>query len=246
VAFGGAGALHAYAIAQSVGIEKVLVPRFAGVACAFGATTMDIRHDLEVTHFAHAAEVDVAALNAAYADLEAKVVGLLEQDGVAADALTLERTALMRYVGQTYDIPTPVPAGELTAEAVADVARSFNGVHQREYGVSSEDFDVAFVTLRVTGVGATAKPDPEAFREALLSGAQTNGAGSLKERRQAYFDGGHHDIEIHDVTKLSIDQVVRGPAVIEQQDGVIVLPPGAIGRADRYENVLITTDEAIA
>jgi len=247
VAFGGAGALHAYTIAQSVGIEKVLVPRFAGVACAFGATTMDIRHDLEATFFAQTTEVDVAALNGAYSDLERQVIELLEQDGVASNASALERTALMRYVGQTYDIPTPVPAGELSSETVADVALAFTGVHQREYGVSSEAFDVAFVTLRVTGVGATAKPNAEAFREALVSSSsETNVAGSLKERRQAYFDGRHHDIEVHDVTKLSIDQVVRGPAVIEQQDGVIVLPPGAIGRADEYENVLITTDEAIA
>ena len=67
VAFGGAGGLHAYEIARAVGIDNVLVPPFAGVACAFGATTMDVRHDLERTFYAPLAETDVDALNDAFA-----------------------------------------------------------------------------------------------------------------------------------------------------------------------------------
>jgi N-methylhydantoinase A len=58
VAFGGAGGLHAYEIARAVGIDNVLVPPFAGVACAFGATTMDVRHDLERTFYAPIGDTD--------------------------------------------------------------------------------------------------------------------------------------------------------------------------------------------
>ena len=77
VAFGGAGGLHAYEIARAVGIDNVLVPPFAGVACAFGATTMDVRHDLERTFYAPLAETDVGALNDAFSALEEEVRALL-------------------------------------------------------------------------------------------------------------------------------------------------------------------------
>src|SRR3954454_21973535 len=158
VAFGGAGGLHAYEIARAVGIESVLVPPYAGVACAFGATTMDVRHDLERTFYAPIDGVDLAALNEAFAALEDDVRTLLGADDVAGADIVLERSAQMRYVGQSYEVTTPVPDGELDAAAVEALAGTFNGVHEREYGVASSDFAVAFVTLRVTGIGRTAKP----------------------------------------------------------------------------------------
>jgi N-methylhydantoinase A len=244
VAFGGAGGLHAHAIARSVGITNVLVPRFAGVACAFGATTMDLRHDLESTFFVPTGETDLDALNAAFRQLEEDVSQLLERDDVDRDAITLERGAQMRYVGQSYDVTTPVPAGELTVESIGEIVEGFHRVHEREYGVSSDAFPVAFVTLRVTGIGATVRPSHDAFSAAMRH--ESHEEGSIKERRLAYFGGEHHEVEVHDVTRLDVDQVITGPAIIEQPDGVIVLPPGAVGRADRYDNVVITNEEVMA
>jgi N-methylhydantoinase A len=242
VAFGGAGGLHAHTIARSVGISEVLVPRFAGVASAFGALTMDVRHDLETTFYAATSDTDVAELNRAFAGLEHDVARLLEADGVAPEDVSLDRSALMRYVGQSYEVTTPVRSGELDERAVTDIAADFNRVHEREYGVSSESFPVAFVTLRVTGIGRTEKPASDAFAAAMGLQDRTNG-GSVKQRREAYFGGEHHQVDVHDVKRLAVDQRIEGPAIIEQPDGVIVLPPGAIARADRYENVLITSEE---
>jgi N-methylhydantoinase A len=242
VAFGGAGGLHAHQIAQSVGVERVLVPRFSGVASAFGAITMDIRHDVEATFYAPTADADAEALNGAVADLERDVTTLLEGDGVASADISLERSAQMRYVGQSYEVTTPVPDGRLDAEAVAGIADDFHGVHEREYGVSSDTFPVAFVTLRVTGIGRTEKPDAGELEAALRSSASGNGHGSLKERREVYFDGRHHEVDVHDAALLKPEESIAGPAIIEQPDGVIVLPPGSVARADRYENVLITSE----
>jgi N-methylhydantoinase A len=243
VAFGGAGGLHAHHIARSVGIERVLVPGFAGVGSAFGAITMDIRHDVEGTFYAPTTEVDVGALNDAYAGLEREVRALLEADGVERADMTLERSAQMRYVGQSYEVTTPVPSGDLDAAAVTAIAEAFNDVHEQEYGVSSDTFTVAFVTLRVTGVGRTAKPEPEGLSAAMGAAAGGDGAVSVKERRTAYFGGQHHEVDVHDASRLTAGQTIAGPAIIEQADGVIVLPPGAVGEADRYDNVLITTEQ---
>jgi N-methylhydantoinase A/oxoprolinase/acetone carboxylase beta subunit len=244
VAFGGAGGLHAHQIAESVGIERVLVPGFAGVGCAFGAIAMDIRHDVEATFYAPTSEVDIGELNAAFGELEREVTELLEADGVDRADITIDRSAQMRYVGQSYEVTTPVPTGEVDADAVAAIANDFNRVHEQEYGVSSETFTVAFVTLRVTGIGRTEKPDPEGLSAAMVAtGSGGNGPGSLKERRAAYFGGRHHEVDIHDAGRLTAGQTIAGPAIIEQADGVIVLPPGAVGEADRYDNVLITREK---
>ncbi len=251
VAFGGAGGLQAHQIAESVGIEEVLVPNFSGVASAFGATAMDIRHDLESTFYATADdELDLKALNEAYDALESQVAELLEADGVALADATLERSALMRYVGQSYDVAAPVPDGELDGDAIAETKQAFNEAHQREYGVSSETFEIAFVTLRITGVGRTGQ-SPDAAAQAIRADAAEreqadHGQDSLKGRREAYFGGETYEIDVHDVSHLASGQRVEGPALIEQSDGVIVLPPGAIGTVDEYENVVITSEEVAA
>ena len=245
VAFGGAGGMHAHTIAQAVGINDVLVPPFSGVASAFGGTTMDVRHDLETTFYAPTEEVDLDELNQAFSQLGADVTNLLEEEGVAPDDITLERGAEMRYVGQSYEVTTPVPSGDFNERTIADITKAFNEVHELEYGVSSEAFPVAFVTLRVTGIGGTRKPDPEDLAATLGSDNERNG-GSVKERRKAYFGGEHHEVDVHDVMKLAVDQHISGPAIIEQPDGVIVLPPGSVARVDRYDNVMITTEEETA
>jgi N-methylhydantoinase A len=242
VAFGGAGGLHAHQIARSVGIERVLVPGFAGVGCAFGAIAMDIRHDVEATFYSPTTDVDVAALNNAFTELEREVSGLLEADGVERGDITIDRSAQMRYVGQSYEVSTPVAAGALDADAVTAIAAAFNAVHEQEYGVSSDSFTVAFVTLRVTGIGRTDKPDAESLSAAMVAGASGNGGGSIKGHRATYFGGQRQDVDIHDARRLAAGQAIRGPAIIEQADGVIVLPPGSVGTADRYDNVLITRE----
>lgn len=247
VAFGGAGGLHAYEIARSVGIEQVLVPPYAGVACAFGATTMDVRHDLERTFYSPLAETDLDALNDAFRSLEDDVRALLSADDVSLSDVRLERSAQMRYVGQSYEVTTPVPNGTLTATDIEALAGAFNDVHEREYGVASSDFPVAFVTLRVTGIGQTTKPEADELAAAL--GAQkgsVNGNGSVKHQRQAYFQGEHHEVEVHDMARLAVGQEITGPAIIEQTDGVIVVPPGSVARADRFDNVTISPAEVLA
>lgn len=239
VAFGGAGGLHAHQIARSVGINRVLVPPFAGVACAFGATTMDVRHDLEATFYAPVEDTDLEALNRAYAELETKATSLLEADGVAGGEIELERSAQMRYVGQSYEVNTPVPPGALGQSDLVDISGAFNQVHKLEYGVASHAFAVAFVTLRVTGKGRGRRRAAEELA-ALAGGNGAVGPGSVKGQRLAYFDGRQHEVDVHDVGRLVADERIAGPAIVEQPDGVIVLPPGSVAVADRYRNVLIT------
>jgi N-methylhydantoinase A len=243
VAFGGAGGLHAYTVARAAGINRILVPPFAGVACAFGATTMEVRHDLEATFYAPVEGLDPSELTRAFTKLEQECRQLLENDGSTSEQITLERSAQMRYIGQSYEVITPVPRGDLDAAMVAGVAAAFHGEHKREYGVSSESFPVAFVTLRVTGYGQIAKPEASDLAAALGPGSQ-HGALSVKERRAVYFGGQQYTVDVHDAAHLSRGQCIHSPAIIEQPDGEIVLPQHALARVDQYGNIIITTEES--
>ncbi len=158
------------------------------------------------------------------------------------ERVSIDRSAQMRYAGQSYEVTTPVPSGALDAEALSQLVHVFNGVHEREYGVASDSFPVSFVTLRVTGIGWTDKPSRA---DLTTRPPATNGdRASVKAQRPVYFSGSYHDSEVHDVALLGHHQQVLGPAIIEQVDGVIVLPPGSVGRSDRYGNVKIDVTEA--
>ena len=143
VSFGGAGPMHAAEIAALIGSETVIVPPLAGVASAFGATMMDVRHDVEATFYMACEQADLAALNDQLGALDGEGTARLEAEGFPAAEIVLTRSAGMRYVGQSYEVDTPLPAGELDADAVRAVAAEFNACHLREHGVASDDFAAA-------------------------------------------------------------------------------------------------------
>lgn len=230
--FGGAGPMHACMVASAMNIDKIIVPTYAGVASAFGATVMDIRHDVEAFFYASARGADLQALNAAYADLEAKVAALMAKDGVEKGGFRTIRTAQMRYVGQTNEIETDIPGGHLDAAAVDAIAGAFHGAHEREFGVSSTDFEPAFVSVAVTGFA----PLPAGRApHAEPSGTEVR----LDAKRQVYFDGRWTEAAIEVGEKLALGQRVSGPAVIQYEHACCVLPPGFVAEVDERSNLII-------
>lgn len=229
--FGGAGAMHACFVADSMNIPRIIVPAQAGVASAFGATAMDLRQDLEAFYFAPVSEADVTVINRMYEELERDAVALLEADGVKAADVELRRSAQMRYVGQSYEVETPIPDGTLKAADLPKVAEMFHKCHEMEFGVSSDDFAPAIVSLGVTAVGRTARP-PAATVDA-------SGREPIKGRREVYFDGEWHESNIYDGHALAEGASVSGPCIVEFEHACAVLPPNARGTIDAYGNMLI-------
>ena len=229
--FGGAGAMHACFVAESMNIPKVVMPIHAGVASAFGATAMDLRHDLEAFHFAPVAAAKPDELTALYSGLEAEAVRLLEAEGVGRDRITTARSAQMRYVGQTYEVETPVPDGNLDAGSLEGIMETFHRVHAREYGVSSADFAPAFVSLGVTGTGRTEVPP------ALEVGG--HGAAAVKGVRRIWFGSAWHESKVYDGHALPPETAIAGPCIVEYAHACAVLPPNALGSVDRFGNLVI-------
>jgi N-methylhydantoinase A len=229
--FGGAGPMHACFVAQAMNIPKVIIPAQAGVASAFGATAMNVRHDIEAFHYAPLDTVDVADLNRLFADLEVQARARLASDGIDSSKMTVSRTAQMRYVGQTYEVDTDIPQGTLVQKDIEGIAMAFHQAHKLEFGISSDDFPIAFVALGVTAVGALASPP--AFDFASKGDAPAPGS------RQMYCNGTWHEAALYDGRKLPAGAEVVGPCIIEYADSIGVIPPGCDGKVDANGNLII-------
>ncbi len=230
--FGGAGPMHACFVARAMNIPKVIVPAAAGVASAFGATVMDVRQDVEQFMYAPIGEVDLDRLNSAYAELERTARTLLARDNVSAENVLINRTAQMRYVGQTYEIETSIPDGALTKDTLVTIADTFHAVHKQEHGVSSDIFDPAFVSLSLAATAPTAALPP-------YKSVAAENVVAMKSSRSVYFSGEWIACPIYNGQILQPDTELRGPAILEYLDSVAVLPPGAQATIDTQGNLII-------
>ena len=229
--FGGAGPMHACFVARAMNIPKVIIPAQAGVASAFGATAMNLRHDLEAFMYAPVADVDLDLLNRLFGELEESARQRLADDGVSSEGMILARTAQMRYVGQTYEVDTPLPGGQITKSQIPEIIKAFHTAHEHEYGVSSDDFPVAFVALGVGAIGELKQPPVFNF-----AGRQANSSSSV---RPVYFDGGWFDTAVYNGRELAPAIEIAGPAVVEYPDSIAVIPPHCNGMVDDCGNLLV-------
>ncbi|HET6521008.1 MAG TPA: hydantoinase/oxoprolinase family protein, partial [Geminicoccaceae bacterium] len=134
VAFGGAGPLHAVALAAEAGIGTVLVPPRPGLFSAFGLLTADLRHDFATTVVGRLLDMDAAILEAVFAELAARGRAVLEGEGVGPADMRVERTLDVRYVGQSCYLSVGIDDPAITAGTLRDVARRFNRQHLATYG----------------------------------------------------------------------------------------------------------------
>jgi N-methylhydantoinase A len=231
--FGGAGGMHACWIARSLGIPVVIVPAYAGVASAFGATQMDIRYDIERFYYKPLHDADPAEVECEFGELEREGAELIGREGLSADAIRFERTAQMRYEGQSYEVLTPLDNGPIAA--LEPIAKSFHDAHLREYGVASEDFAPAFVSLGVAAIGAVPhfRPAPQRSDEAVAR-------LPVKGERPVVFDGAARPTPVYDARQLIPGARIDGPAVLEHAHSCTVLPPGSFAVIDSESNLLVT------
>ena len=182
--------------------------------------------------YAPLGEVDLDRLNSVYAELERTARSLLARDNVSAENVLISRTAQMRYVGQTYEIETPIPDGALTQDALVTIAETFHAVHKQEHGVSSDIFDPALVSLSVAATAPTAALPP--YRSVAAENVV-----AMKSARSVYFSGEWIDCPIYNGQILQPGTELQGPAILEYLDSVAVLPPGAQATVDTQGNLII-------
>ena len=235
VAFGGAGPMHAAALAQAVGIERVLVPERPGVFSAVGLVMADIRHDFAQTKVFGGDAINSINIGPLFADLDAEGRAALDRDGVAATSQELQRSADFRYVGQAYEVNVAVPEGELDEAAVAAIIQGFHDLHQQLYAHHHPEKTVEFVSGRVAAIGLMAAPS-------IQTAAKNGARAEPMETRKVYFDevGGFVDAAIYDRDTLSPGAQFEGPAVVEQIDTTTVIHPGQRVHVDELGNLMIS------
>jgi N-methylhydantoinase A len=233
VAFGGAGSVHAAHLARELDIPAVVVPPYPGITSALGCLLLDVRHDLFRTYLTTAEGASSAALEAEFEKLEAEARERLAVEGISGERVQLRRLMDMRYVGQWRSLTVPVstPLGE---NLDASLER-FHAEHQREYSFSDSAQAVEIYGLRVVGLGLVDKPEfPKLDNGGDLAAAKT-------DERPVYFGeaGGFRDTAIYDRTALPAGARFDGPAIVEQMDSTVVVPPDWRAEVDEYGNIIL-------
>jgi N-methylhydantoinase A len=237
VAYGGAGPLHASAVAKELGMGRVIVPRLPGFFSALGMLLADLRRELVQTVFVRLAEADLEELESAFHELEAQAAAGLGRSADEAEALWVERAADMRYVGQEHTVTVRLPGSLSKGEpGRAELKKLFDEAHERRYSHSASHEGVDVVSLRVAVVGRLAKPHlPElASGQATPARAARQGSeevvvGRSDKRRATVW---------HRVGLLA-GNVVDGPAIIEEDGSTTLVEEGDRATVDRYGHLVI-------
>lgn len=243
IPYGGAGPLHAVALAKELKIPKVLVPPIPGILSAMGMLISDIRHDFVLTRIIPISKASPDVLEPVFQDLQQKALDMLRREGVDREDATLLKYVDVRYVGQSFEIRVKFEGEVCTAEHIEELVRNFHIEHEKRYGHKDLNAPVELVNFRVEGIG---KRDPIFLRE-ISSGTSEPPPESLKSLRKVYFEEHQTflDTKIFEREKLLAGNVIEGPAIIEESNSTTLIHPGMAGKVDSYGAILITIPDTM-
>ena len=229
VGLGGAGPMHACAIADELGIPRVLVPRHPGVTAALGLLLSDVRHDLRLSWIRPTAELDPAELDDALSAIEDDARGRLAAaghlDGSADVAFELD----MRYRGQAYNLTVPIAPRPVSAATVADAEAAFAEAHRQAYDYTPSVRETEIVTVRARATGAVPR------RAWSAPGASGASPPPPLRRRDVWTDGSPRSHAVVEREALAPGARVGERTIVEQEDATVVVPGGwrgEVGAAD--------------
>jgi N-methylhydantoinase A len=239
VAAGGAGPIHASAIARELDIPLMLVPRDASVMCAVGQLLSDLRHDFVRSYLAPVDRLDPAPVNALYEDMKRKAVEILLSEGIPRDRIRLGLSADARYIGQFNEVEVPLKDSELTSEGIRELVNDFHARHEMLNGYSMAAAPVEIVNLRVVGKGLVEKLE-------MMKPAPSDRepAAAPSGHREAFFDGAFKKVPVYDGLRLPPGIDLMGPLIVEQETTTVIVQPGYRLTCDDYGNYLVYREGA--
>ena len=223
-AFGGAGPLHAAALADELGISEIVCPPIPGAFSALGLIGTDLKRDYVRTVYATTAHVDPADLEAAFAALEKEGAAMLHRAGIAPERRRFVRTLDARYERQSYELAIPAPARGIDRDALAAIAEAFHDRHRTTYGHDNREEPVQLVSVRVSAIGAI---PPLTVR----ANTAPMGTDAVKGERELWFrHGGAMTAKVYDRARMPAGLAAPGPAVIESLESTILVPPDRLAK----------------
>ncbi|RUM97042.1 hydantoinase/oxoprolinase family protein [Pseudaminobacter arsenicus] len=233
-AFGGAGPLHATALARELGLPKVLVPARPGITNALGCVVADLRHDFVNTINQPVALLDEEKMRAVLERHRLQGEELITKESVQPDAIRVTHSADMQFVGQTHIINVPLPSADVSRAMLQEL---FEKAYFARFKVQLPEIRANLVNLNTSVTGLRPQIDLSILIDP--AGRAATLAEALRERRPVWFDGTWHDTPVYRRERLPLDAELQGPAIIEQMDATTVLEPGDHARLDGDGNIII-------
>jgi len=220
MAFGGAGPLHAADIAAELGIDTVIIPARPGLLCAQGLLHSDRRADFSRTRIMPLTPEASEPLRHLADELDAMLSAWSRSEGLSEQSVQCEYAADLRYVGQDFELIVPFARQMLGArDFTASLVDAFHAAHLEHYGYASSEKAVEIVAMRLTAV-APAPSLPATPRPSLTGDAR------IGERSVWFKETGRVTTPVYDRARLGAGTTLTGPALLEQMDSTIVVPPG--------------------
>lgn len=234
-AFGGAGPLHACALARELGVPRVLVPARPGITNALGCVVADLRHDYVRTVNRPLNSVDAGDVHAVFAEQIAHGEALVNKEKIALTGIKHLYSVDMQFIGQTHLLRVDLDNATPT---VAELQERFEQVYFDRFQVELDDIQANLVNVNTSVIGARPPLDlslliDPAKRRKTVDEAQT-------DTRKVMYNATWHDTPIYWRDHLPIDAKIIGPAIIEQMDTTTVIEPDDIANGDVEGNIIIT------
>jgi N-methylhydantoinase A len=234
--FGGAGPLHAAALAEQLGMTRVLCPRASGVLSALGLAAAAPRHDVSQTVLLGGESLSSERLHGARQQLLARAARTLDAEQPTRARVRYE----LRYRGQSFELPVEEELAwherqrpRLDPDGVRE---AFARAHERRYGYRDEQTEVELVNVRASVWGAAPRPLPAAGAH------EGTPADGTRGRRRVIFDGEQHEATLLR-GELPAGLRVAGPALCALPEATLLVPPGWQGHVDAHGNVRLHRGE---
>jgi N-methylhydantoinase A len=232
-AFGGAGPLHAAAVARSLRIPRVLVPIYPGNASALGMLLAHLRVDKVWTKAFRSSRVDAALVAAQFAAIRDAAEAELREEGFAGEP-EVHFSINMRYAGQNYEQFVPVPAEAVTDERLREAFATFERIHAERYGYAIDGEEIELVAFHVTVIGRRQQP--------RLFAGEEPGASAHPVTRTVHFHGfGALDAQVYRRYALPPGTRLDGPCILEEAGATTLVEPGMVVEVLPDRQLLIET-----
>ncbi len=231
VSFGGAGGMHANALAATLGCYPVIVPPEPGVLSALGFVAADIRNEFVTSYLRLVSRSSVDDLRASLALLGERGRAWLDEDGVALADQAIRYVIDMRFHHQGYEISIELQEGEADTLDFEALVQHFRREHERLYGFSLPS-EVELVNLRVRAIGRVPKPG-------FPRGGPSGPVSARTSTQRVWLDGNYQDVPLYERNLLRPGMRVDGLSVVAQYDATTLILPGHVAEVDSAYNLLI-------
>ena len=233
-AYGGAGPLHANAMAELMGSFPVIVPPAPGLLCAIGDLVADFRDEFAQTLITVLDEADPTNVAEILDTLGERATKWLDDEGISGEARSVSHVADMRYHRQGYEIPVPVDPENVRKTGLGDLEERFNQLHEQLYGFRMPDTRCEIVNLRAVGAGSVPKPELPTGKKGKADASE-----AVYDEHDIVVEGNKVSAKIYDRAKLKPGARFDGPAIVTEFDSTTLVLPGYTAQVDTSFNILI-------